>query len=135
MSQVKFFKVYRPPLDMPQGPMMHFGIAAVDQQTGQTWVLHNTPARGEHVCSMPEFAAGLSWKYEAVQDNPQTRERFIAVANNPKVYDLLANNCQHTANRVADGWAWSPGLWLVGIGVGIGICLLLTNGGRGAARA
>lgn len=133
MKRIKFFKVYRPPLELPNGPMIHFGIAVVDQNSGETWVLHNTPAVHEHIGSIDEFAAGLPFKWEELADTAELRQRFVAACNNPKLYDLLANNCQHTANRVADGVSWSPGLWVAGILI-VGVFVLTaTRGGQSQA--
>jgi len=129
MRRIKFFKVYRAPLELPDGPMIHFGIAVVDQNTGETWVLHNTPAKNEHVGSIDEFAADRPFRWEELADTTELRQRFVAACSNPKLYDLLANNCQHTANRVAEGVSWSPGLWVAGILI-VGVFAFATTRGR-----
>lgn len=131
MSQVKFFKLYRPPLELPNGPMIHFGMAVVDQSSGETWVLHNTPDKNEHLSSLDEFTAGLRWRYEELPCSQQLLDRFVAACNDLRLYNFLTNNCQHTVNRVADSVPWSPGLWVAGFAVvGLVAYAVKKSGGR-----
>ncbi|HEV7165185.1 MAG TPA: hypothetical protein VGO35_07355 [Gammaproteobacteria bacterium] len=127
MQRLQFFKVFRPPLDLPNGPMIHWGIAVVDQDTGETVVLHNTPEKGEHVDHWHGFTAGLTSRFEPMPDTPAIRERFRAVVTNPKMYDLLSNNCQHTVTRVAQGISWSPGLCVLALFVVVGVVIYAAN--------
>lgn len=113
MSYQRFYKVSRPPLNMPNAPKIHWGIAVEDPIWGHASVLHNTPGVGEHLGSLEEFAVGLPWQCELLQDSSAVAERFNRVLNNPKPYDPLSNNCQHTATTVAEGKPRSPTLMLV----------------------
>lgn len=127
MNQVQMFRVRRPALDVPQGPKIHRGIAAKNVQSGQVVVLHNTPGPGEHLGSIEEFRAGLEIAVEPIPVTQGMIDRFNAVAAYPRAYDVLANNCEHTATAVEEGkrrsqtldlLALLAGLFLIGVAVG-----------------
>lgn len=98
-----------------KGLVMHRGIALGDGR-----VLHNTPFKGEHVCSESEFRAGKRM-YTSNLDGDQ-RGRALHRANGHdrrgRGYNLLTNNCEHTVSRVMTGEARSPQLhsWVMGGG-------------------
>lgn len=117
MSYQRFYKVSRPPLNMPNAPKIHWGIAIEDSDWGCTAVLHNTPSHGEHLGTLEEFTVGLPWEWESLQDSIALRQRFNAAVNSPKGYDLVSNNCQHTATAVAEGNPRSPTLMLAFLAV------------------
>ena len=99
-----------------KGLVMHRGIALGDGR-----VLHNTPFRGEHICSEEEFRAGKRM-YVANADLDQRRralQRAHLHAEEGRGYNLLTNNCEHTVSRAAHGRAHSPQLksWLIGGGM------------------
>jgi hypothetical protein len=89
-------------------------------------ILQNTPERGEHVVSYADFANGMPVRIRKVQAESQiVAWRAAARLQKPKKYDPLLNNCEHTANAVANGKAWSPQLigWiLIGSLVWIYVC-------------
>jgi hypothetical protein len=94
---------------------MHKGMVLADGR-----ILHNTPFRGEHVCSEVEFRDG---KRLRVNRQPLERRRaalFAADRHEPRGYNLLTNNCEHTVHRHVHGKAESPQLksWLAGIALG-----------------
>jgi len=98
-----------------KGIVMHKGVALGDGR-----VLHNTPFRGEHVCSEEEFRAGK--RLHAVRMSMDERRRALHHAERAerREYNLFTNNCEHTVTRAASGDAHSPQLmsWVAGVGVG-----------------
>ena len=93
---------------------MHKGMVLADGR-----ILHNTPFRGEHVCSEAEFRDGKRMYIERRQGGtPHTMRARIYEPENRR-YNLLTNNCEHTVTRVTDGKARSPQLrsWVVGTGL------------------
>jgi len=96
-----------------KGLVMHRGIALGDGR-----VLHNTPLRGEHICSEAEFRAGKRM-YTANLDGDvrhRTLRRAHAHAREGRGYNLLTNNCEHTVSRTMHGRSHSPQLhsWVMG---------------------
>lgn len=98
-----------------KGLVMHKGISL-----GGGRVLHNTPFRGEHICSEEEFGAGRRI-YVDRSLSPDQRRRAMMTADSARSrgYNLLTNNCEHTVTRAAHGEARSPQLrsWVVGVGM------------------
>ena len=97
-----------------KGFVMHRGIALGDGR-----VLHNTPFRGEHICSEEEFRAGK--RMYVHNHDGEIRQRTLRSARNgssSRGYNLLTNNCEHTVTRHAHGRAESPQLrsWVLGTG-------------------
>lgn len=93
----------------------HVGVAWFDGQ-----VLHNSPARGEHLSSLQEFAAGHEIRVQptSVYDRARALANGVAVLRAPRRYHVLRNNCEHTAHYIVQGRARSPQLmrWtLVGL--------------------
>ena len=97
-----------------KGLVMHKGISLGDGR-----VLHNTPFRGEHICSESEFRAGKRLYVENVDDVARLRALRHARADRDRGYNLLTNNCEHTVTRATTGTAASPQLrsWVVGTGL------------------
>ena len=98
-----------------KGVVMHKGVVLRDGR-----ILHNTPFRGEHVCSQEEFRAGK--RLHATRLDGVERRNALHHAENGqrRRYNLLTNNCEHTVTRATTGSASSPQLtsWVAGVGVG-----------------
>ena len=103
-----------------KGLVMHRGIALGDGR-----VLHNTPFRGEHVCSEAEFRAGKTM-YAANLDGAvrgralhRAREHVYGSGSERRSYNILTNNWEHTVSRATSGEARSPQLhsWVLGTGL------------------
>lgn len=134
---LKFYRVQRPPLQWPDGPLVHWGIAVENPQTGECQVWHSTPGIGEHWDSFADFHAGLRWVAKEIPDGTDLRQRLVRATNNPKQYDLLIGNCQQSATAVADGIPWTPDMWKVGVTlvvIFVGVGLILYKGQGGKAR-
>ena len=99
-----------------KGLVMHKGIALGDGR-----VLHNTPFRGEHVCSEEEFRAGKRLYVSHLDGELRQRalRRVGRTEASNKSYNLLRNNCEHTVTRLTTGEASSPQLksWVWGAGL------------------
>ena len=103
-----------------KGLVMHHGIALGDGR-----VLHNTPFKGEHICSEHEFREGKRMYVSNVDGETRSRARRRAHAHvnthteNRRGYNLLTNNCEHTVSRATTGESRSPQLqsWLIGGGM------------------
>jgi hypothetical protein len=97
---------------------MHRGVSLGDGR-----VLHNTPFRGEHVCSEAEFRAGkrmyVTSRRQAAR-SPWLLEQHHA-QRRLRGYNLLTNNCEHTVSRITQGRAESPQLrsWIVSTGLAV----------------
>jgi hypothetical protein len=98
-----------------KGLVMHRGVAL-----GGGRVLHNTPFRGEHICSETEFRAGK--RMYVTNLDSDLRQRALHRAHHHvesgRGYNLLTNNCEHTVTRATHGESRSPQLqsWLFGAG-------------------
>jgi hypothetical protein len=97
-----------------KGLVMHKGIVTRDGR-----VLHNTPFKGEHVCSEAEFRAGKRLRVQRLERSERDHALNHADGHDARRYNLLTNNCEHTVNRAISGRAHSPQLrsWVVGVGV------------------
>lgn len=88
-----------------KGEVWHFGI-----YMGNGTVLHNSPGVGERVSSYEEYADGQQVK--AYQPDPTKRHEIMnrawQIVRNPKAYDHLTRNCEHTMYEAIDGVAKSP---------------------------
>jgi len=79
-------------------------------------VLQNTPEKGEHTATVPEFAAGALVKVLPTGANPShVLGRARKALANPKPYHLFCRNCEHTATEVVRGVAKSPQLLIFGV--------------------
>jgi hypothetical protein len=86
----------------------HWGVLLPDGR-----VAHCTPERGEHICSLHEFAAGyqLSIKRDLpVAQQGQAMRTLWEVLRAPKPYHPTDNNCEIFANRIAGEKPESPTL-------------------------
>jgi hypothetical protein len=86
-------------------------------------ILQNTPEKGEHLAALPEFAAGEQVKVVTTgADRSLVSVRAQHVLANPKAYNPLSRNCEHTVYEVVSGVAKSPQLLLwVGVAIIVGI--------------
>ncbi len=95
--------------------VMHKGISLGDGR-----VLHNTPFRGEHICSEAEFRAGRRMYVNHLDGELRQRalRRVDHTHTGNRGYHLLRNNCEHTVSRLTTGEASSPQLksWVWGAG-------------------
>lgn len=114
-----------------KGLVMHRGISLGDGR-----VLHNTPFRGEHVCTESEFRAGKRMYVSNLEHSDRQRVLRRAMHGSDRSYNLLTNNCEHTVSRAVHGKAESPQLrsWLVGTGLAAAT-LVLTRHPVAAAAA
>jgi uncharacterized protein YycO len=65
-------------------------------------VVTNTPTRGEHICSLQEFADGREVRAvpvsQALRDAVYWNQR--AILSDPRPYNLFNNNCEHTVHKL-----------------------------------
>ena len=114
-----------------KGFVMHRGIALGDGR-----VLHNTPFRGEHVCSEAEFRAGHSLHVTHLDRAARQRALLHAESDGAdRAYNLLSNNCEHTVSRAIGAEVESPQLrgWLAGLAAGAAVFALTRHPGAAAA--
>ena len=97
-----------------KGLVMHRGISLGDGR-----VLHNTPFRGEHICTESEFRAGRRLHVHRLDGELRGRVIRRAMDHAPRGYNVLTNNCEHTVTRHTAGAAHSPQLrsWINGSGL------------------
>src|SRR5439155_12163490 len=82
----------------------HTGVAV-----GPRMVIQNTPEKGEHLATLPEFSAGQPITVHRTGADPKAvMARARRVLANPKRQHLLLRNCQHTAHEIICGVAKSP---------------------------
>ena len=77
---------------------------------GNGQVFHNHWRNNSEIISLQEFANGN--EVEVLDQGVQSQHEFInrvrQVLASPKPYNLLNNNCEHTASYVGTGIASSP---------------------------
>jgi len=105
-----------------KGFVMHRGIALGDGR-----VLHNTPFKGEHICSEEEFGAGR--RLYVTRLDREARQRALRHAESDDLdrpYSLFDNNCEHTVTRAIGAEVESPQLraWLGGLAAGAALLAL-----------
>lgn len=77
---------------------------------------HNAPGRGEHVSSVADFANGTPVTVvHANADASTVVARVRTRLAKPRPYDVVNNNCEHAANAVVTGRAFSPQLQALAI--------------------
>lgn len=106
------------------------GATHVGVWLGGGAVYHNAPDRGEHVSAVADFAKGAS--VAVVRTNADASivvARARARLAVPRSYDVVNNNCEHAANAVVTGRAFSPQLQATVI-VAIGVLVLYCIAGR-----
>ena len=115
-----------------KGLVMHHGIALGDGR-----VLHNTPLRGEHICSEDEFRSGrrMYVSNADIDARRRTLQRAHAHHAGGRSYNLLTNNCEHTVSRMTSGRSHSPQLrsWVIGGGMAAAAFALTRHPGAAAA--
>ncbi len=115
-----------------KGPVMHKGIAV-----GHNRILHNTPFKGEHICSEAEFSNGRRLYVQSldVQARRRVLQSHVETGRTSRGYNLLTNNCEHTVSRLAQGRAQSPQLrsWVVGTGLAVAAFALTRHPAAAAA--
>ena len=105
-----------------KGFVMHRGIALGDGR-----VLHNTPFKGEHICSEAEFSAGR--RMYVTRLDREARQRALRHASSDdlnRTYSLFDNNCEHTVTRAIGAEVESPQLraWVGGLVAGTALLAL-----------
>jgi hypothetical protein len=91
-------------------------------------ILQNTPHKGEHLATIPEFSSGKPVRVHRTGANPSiVTARAQTVLANPQKYDVFKNNCEHTATKVVDGIAKSPQLGFFAILALASAALLLAS--------
>ena len=109
-----------------KGLVLHKGVVLQDGR-----VLHNMPARGEHVSTVSEFADGqrLEVLAQPLDARRAAVRRAQAVARAPRHYDLISHNCDHTVTRLTEGRPRSPQVvnWLLGAGTALAVFAIAKN--------
>lgn len=102
----------------------HLGI-----YMGNGQVLHNSPGVGERTTTLEAFAAGhqiYAWQPEST-DRAEIMCRAWDIIIDPKPYDHLTRNCEHTVFEALQGKAKSPTvqkfLWGIGISTALVACV------------
>jgi hypothetical protein len=113
-----------------KGFVMHRGIALGDGR-----VLHNTPFKGEHICSEAEFRAGQRLYVTRLDRSARNHAVSHAESSPGRAYDLLNNNCEHTVSRAIGAQVHSPQLrsWVAGLAAGAAVFALTRHPALAAA--
>lgn len=104
----------RAPTRWPSGPAIHWGLGVKDGLTGQWFVWHSTPGKGEHWDPLEIFAGGFVVVANEVVLAPALWLRLLRASNQPQAYDPLLRNCQHSVTEVVDGKPASPAVLQIG---------------------
>jgi hypothetical protein len=81
-----------------KGLFRHRGILLADGR-----VMHCSPARGEHLSSAEEFAAGKDVTIDRALTQTEiapTLRRLLEALASPQAYDAVENNCETFVNRM-----------------------------------
>lgn len=93
------------------GIITHVGVAIAPDR-----ILQNTPSKGEHLTTVQEFSAGKPIKVHRIGANPSiVVARAQTILANPQQYDVIQNNCEHTATKIVHGIARSPQVAFFGV--------------------
>jgi hypothetical protein len=92
------------------GPQGRTGIIDhVGVIVGPNTVLQNTPRKGEHLATIPDFSSAQPIKIARTGANPhEVVARAKKILANPQKYDVAVRNCEHTVSEVVLGFAKSP---------------------------
>ena len=93
------------------GFVQHLGVVA-----GNNRIFENTPDKGEHLSTLPEFAAGQSMTVHPTGAAPaQVKARVRHALANYRPFRLFGRNCEDSVYEVVEGKARSPqlGWWLL----------------------
>jgi len=86
------------------GFIEHVGI-----YLGSNTVVTNTPEKGEHRTTIEQFGAGQRIKVQPMKADPvSVAANAHRILSNPKKYNILTRNCEHTAHDILNGIAKSP---------------------------
>ena len=112
-----------------KGFVMHRGVALGDGR-----VLHNTPFKGEHICSEAEFCAGHPL-YVTRLDRAARQRALLHADTADRPYSLFNNNCEHTVARAIGAEVESPQLksFLAGLAAGAAVFALTRHPAAAAA--
>ena len=104
----------------------------VGAYVGNNRVLQNTPSNGEEIVSLRKFADSAPVAIIVPQQfcTRSFLDRAYAIALNPKRYDLLSNNCEHTISRALYGDSRSPQMLAAGVIAALVMLVLLANRGN-----
>lgn len=101
------------------------GFTHVGVWLGNGVVFHNAPERGEHVSTVEDFASGDVVSSKSTNAHPAiVLSRVGSRLTTPRAYDLFNNNCEHSANHVVSGKAFSAQL-IIGAAIVIASVALL----------
>lgn len=107
-------------IERPGFVVIHKGL-----YLGANEVLHNVPEKGEHISSFEEFSEGKVVRFSKVKD--ESRWSIVMkskeAARLRRQYNVLANNCEHTVNRIINGVAESQQLRIF-----LMVCLVVAVG-------
>lgn len=110
------------------GLMEHVGVFL-----GAGLVAENSPERGEHLSTLAEFAEGKPIRVHSGNGNTlEVLRRAKKVLDNPEPYDVLRNNCEHTASKIVQGYAKSPQLMAALVILFVFMLFILARSGKGA---
>ena len=103
------------------GFVHHIGVIV-----GSDAVLHNTPGSGEHLATVQGFSGGRPMTVRHTgADAWAVLARARTVLSNPKGYDPIARNCEHTAYEVVSGRPRSPQVVAIFVIGAVVVALLL----------
>ncbi len=107
------------------GGVRHVGIFVFNG------VLHNSPGKGEHLSTLDEFTKGQVPVIEKTNATPWlVEQRANEILRNPRPYDLMNRNCEHTAHDLLTSRPESPqlvaGLLALGVAL-IGALIIVPN--------
>ncbi len=99
---------------------------------GNGLVLQNSRPRGEEIVTIQKFSEGTSF---TVKDPGPICEfsfldRAYAIANNPRRYSFLSNNCEHTVTKALYGVARSPTIQFASIVMALGVLIAMAARSR-----
>lgn len=79
-----------------KGVLKHVGVVISENR-----VLHNTPERGEHISSLFDFCQGRPYEIRRTPAHlcQVVLHNASIIAISPRQYDVIVNNCEHTATR------------------------------------
>lgn len=112
--------------------IQNFFYKHVSAYLGRGLVLQNHPVRGEEIVSLHKFSNGkkITMRSGAVRNKKLFLQRVNVIAANPKPYDVLNNNCEHTVHKAINGKPKSPQLSFAYFLIGIGIFSMVLSKNR-----
>ena len=114
-----------------KGLVRHVGIVV-----GHDQILHNTPLMGEHGSDANGFSKGKPVRVDyGIPRSEAERCARAHLESGARGYNPLTNNCEHTVNRIASGYAHSPQLPMFAAAIGTGVLALVASRSPGLARA